>query len=81
MTDLRASNQQIPVRFPAGAKIFIRMIGTASGTRPTSYPIGKGVLSSGLKPLGCKVEQSVPCRNDIKMAWINIFALHGGVLN
>ena len=58
------------------------MVGTASGARPTTYPIGREVLSSRVKPLGCKVEQSVPCPfHDIKKACINIFALHGGVLN
>jgi hypothetical protein len=43
---------------------------TGSGVHPTSYPMGTGALSPGVKRLGREADQSPPASAEVKKMWI-----------
>jgi hypothetical protein len=59
------------VRFPAGAGNFSLhyCVQNGSGAHPTSYPMGTGALSLGVKRLGREADHSPPSSAEVKNAW------------
>jgi hypothetical protein len=57
------------VRFPAGARNFSlhhRCVQNSSGAHPTSYPMGIGVPSLGVKRSGREADHSPPSSAEVK---------------
>jgi hypothetical protein len=52
-----------------GVKNFLHVVQTRSGVHPTSYPMGKGVLSPGVKRSGRETDHSPPTSAVVKKMW------------
>jgi hypothetical protein len=48
----------------------LHVVETGSGVQPTSYPIGTGALSPGIKRQGREADHSPPTSADVKKMWI-----------
>jgi hypothetical protein len=48
----------------------VQIVQTGSEVYPTSYPMGTGALSSGVKRPGREVDRSPPTSAEVKRMWI-----------
>jgi hypothetical protein len=63
---------------------FLQIVETGSEVHLTSYPLGTGALSLGVKRPGCEVDRSPPTSAEVKKMWIYTstpIRLHVVVLN
>jgi hypothetical protein len=64
-------DQGVGVGVPVGSRIFTSLIvQTGSGVHPTSYTMGTGGLSLGVKRPGCEANHSLPTSVEVKIMWI-----------
>jgi hypothetical protein len=63
----------------------LHVVQTGSWAHPASYPVGTGVLSSGVKRPEREADHSPPTNAEVKKVWIYIstppYAFNGIVLN
>jgi hypothetical protein len=55
---------------PGGFKDLLHVVQTGSGVKPTSYPMGTGALSQGVKRPGREADHSPPASSEVKKMWI-----------
>jgi hypothetical protein len=55
---------------PDRVKSFLHLVQTGSGVHPTSYLMGTGALSPGVKRPGREADHSPPASAEVKKTWI-----------
>jgi hypothetical protein len=84
-TSYGLDDRGIGVQVTAGSRfLYSKIVQTGSEVHPTSYPMGTGALSPGVKRPGREVDHSPPASAKVKKMWIYTstpIRLYGVVLN
>jgi hypothetical protein len=67
VTDYGLDDRGVGVRVLVGQEFsLLRVVETGSGVHPTSYPVGTGALSPGVKRQGREADHSTPAIAEVK---------------
>jgi hypothetical protein len=70
-TSYGLDDRGVGFRVLVGAKIcLIHVVQTGPGVHPTSYQLGTGALSPGVKRKGREADRSPPASAEVKKTWI-----------
>jgi hypothetical protein len=79
------NDRDVGVRVPVGSKFsLLQAVQTGSGVQITSYPVGTGGFSPGVKRQGREADHSPSTSAEVKKMWTYIHSFirfHGVVLN